>query len=84
VEILVRPGCHLCDDALPVVERAVRLAAGTMVVVDIEGDDHLVRDFGLRIPVVRAGGRVVAEGVIDGVASLWRALIRSRLSRGDD
>ncbi len=37
-----------------------------MTETDIDGDNRLVRDFGLRVPVLLApDGSVVAEGVID-------------------
>lgn len=48
--------------------------------VDIESDDRLVADYGMRIPVVIVGGIVMAEGEIDG-RSLWRNLLRYRFSR---
>lgn len=52
-----------------------------MVVRDIDAADDLLRDFGLRIPVVRVDGAVVAEGSIQ-PGLLWFRLMRKRLSRG--
>jgi hypothetical protein len=44
--------------------------------VDIDGDDILTRDFGLRVPVLLGPGDVVlAEGVIE-AKTLRRALRR--------
>jgi hypothetical protein len=44
--------------------------------IDIDTDDALVEEFGMRVPVLRApNGVVVAEGVMD------RRLIRSGLRR---
>lgn len=80
IEFLTRSGCHLCDDAAPVVRRAARWARLRVVEIDIESSDDLVRDYGMRIPVVRFGGDVAAEGHVDGFA-LWRELIARRLSR---
>ena len=50
--------------------------------VDIDTDDALVRDFGLRIPVVRVGETIVAEGRITSSPGLWLGLATRRLSRG--
>jgi hypothetical protein len=48
--------------------------------IDIDEEDRLVRDFGLRVPVLLApDGLVVAEGVIDRRA-LRRSLRRYRRS----
>jgi hypothetical protein len=80
VEFLTRPGCHLCTDAEASVRRAARWAGMGVENVDIESDDRLVADFGLRIPVVIAGGAVMAEGGIKGLG-LWRSLLRHRFSR---
>lgn len=60
VRILVREGCHLCDEA----ERDLRtLLAGypaaTLELVDIETDDALHRRHMERIPVVEVDGREV-------------------------
>jgi len=55
---------------------AVERAHGVVVEVDIESEDHLVRVYGMRIPVLLApDGEVVAEGVID-ARSLRRDLRR--------
>ncbi|MDX1447965.1 MAG: glutaredoxin family protein [Acidimicrobiia bacterium] len=80
IDFLTRPGCHLCADAAPAVMRAAKWAGASVREVDIERDDRLVRDFGLRIPVVLARGEVVAEGEIGGF-ELWVALVGRRFSR---
>lgn len=74
VKFYTRSGCHLCDEARPVVEKAVRWAGGVVEEVDIDGDDTLTRDYGLRVPVVLGPeDELVAEGVIE-VRALRRAL----------
>jgi hypothetical protein len=74
VEFLTRSGCHLCDEARPLVKREVERRGGALEEVDIDGDDRLTRDFGLRVPVVIGPGDVVlAEGVIE-AKTLRRAL----------
>lgn len=79
VEFLTRGGCHLCEEAWPTVRRAVRWSGLRVVEVNIDDHDDLVRDYGLRIPVVRVGGAVVAEGRIDPVGLWWR-LVRLRFN----
>ena len=80
IEFLKRTECHLCDEAAPLVRRAARLAGMRVVEVDIDLHDDLVRDYGLRIPVVRLGGDAVAEGQIRSVR-LWWKLILARFRR---
>lgn len=66
VKFLTRDGCHLCDEARPVLEKVAKQMNVTIEEVDIEGDDELTKLYGLRVPVVLgAHGRVLAEGVID-------------------
>lgn len=60
VELLTKPGCHLCDDARAVVVPALA-AFGEHVVlreVDILEDDALFAQFADEIPVVRIDGNV--------------------------
>lgn len=65
-EFLTRPGCHLCDQARPLVLAEVARRGGSVREVDIDTDDRLIKEFGSRIPVLRApGGELVAEGLID-------------------
>ncbi|MFO7547561.1 MAG: glutaredoxin family protein [Acidimicrobiia bacterium] len=68
----VRHGCHLCDDARPLVVRAAAVAGFGVDEVDVDADPATAVDYGLRIPVVEGpDGRVLAEGVIE-----WRPLLR--------
>ncbi len=63
---LIRPGCHLCDEARPVVEKEVARVGGTIDEIDIDVDDALTRDYGMRIPVLLGPDEVVlAEGIIE-------------------
>ena len=60
---LIRAGCHLCDEARPIVEKAVASVGGTIHEVDIDTDDALTRDYGMRVPVLLGAGDIVlAEG----------------------
>ena len=66
VEFLVRDNCHLCEDARPIVVSEVGRAGGSVIDVDVDSDDSLLRDYGMRIPVVRGpDGTVLDEGLID-------------------
>lgn len=58
-----RSACHLCEAALPYARRAAKIFGRRLQVVDVDGDDDLVVEYGLRVPVlVTSGGRVIAEG----------------------
>ncbi|UGS37408.1 glutaredoxin family protein [Capillimicrobium parvum] len=65
VTLYGRPGCHLCEEALVVVQRARARVAFELVEVDIEGDDELFRRMLERIPVVTIDGRDHAELFVD-------------------
>jgi len=65
VVLYARPGCHLCDDARVVIEAARAEVAFVFEEVDIESDDALVRDYGLRIPVVAVDGDELFEISVD-------------------
>ena len=52
VTFLTRKGCHLCDEARPVLARAIRRLGVAVNEVDIDTDDRLTAEYGLRIPVV--------------------------------
>jgi hypothetical protein len=78
IRFLVRRGCHLCDDARPLVKRAARGSGAGILEVDIDTDEDLLERYGLRIPVVLGPGDVVlAEGVIEDLESLRRAIRES-------
>ena len=64
LEFLEKPGCHLCEDALPSVHRLARRLGLQVHRIDVEADDDLLAEFALRIPVVRLDGAIIAEGNI--------------------
>ena len=70
VVLYARPGCHLCDDARAVIKAARAEVAFVFEEVDIESDDALVRDYGLRIPVVAVDGEELFEISVDETALL--------------
>jgi len=75
VTVYGRPGCHLCDDALAVLERVRAELPFELVSVDIEADDALLRAYLERIPVVALDGDELYDYVVD------EADLRARLAR---
>lgn len=65
LEFITKPGCHLCDEALPIVRREASLYGWSIIELSVLDDDELMADYGLRIPVVLLNGESVAEGIIE-------------------
>lgn len=62
----MRDGCHLCDEARPVLEKVAAKMNIAIDEVDIDSDDELSKLYGLRVPVILGThDRVLAEGVIN-------------------
>ncbi|MEP6758824.1 MAG: glutaredoxin family protein [Actinomycetota bacterium] len=68
VVLYSRPGCHLCDQARAVIEAVRARNPFFFEEVDIEADDALVRDYGMRIPVVSVDGEELFEISVDPTA----------------
>ena len=66
-EVIVygRPGCHLCDDALVVIERVRTRLGFELQQVDIEADEELFKRYLERIPVVEVNGVEAFEFFVD-------------------
>jgi glutaredoxin len=75
VVVLGRPGCHLCDDALEVLERIRADVAFELRTVDIEEDADLLKTYLERIPVVVLDGEELYDFHVD------EADLRARLAR---
>ena len=60
-----RPGCHLCDDALALIELVRSRIPFELEQRDIESDDEWFRRYLERIPVVELDGREVFELFVD-------------------
>jgi glutaredoxin len=56
VVLYSRPGCHLCDEARAVLDAERARRPFDLEEVDIEADDELLKEFGIRIPVVAIDG----------------------------
>ncbi|QWS34031.1 glutaredoxin family protein [Curtobacterium aetherium] len=66
VTLLTKPGCHLCDDARPIVERVVAAHPGTTLDErSILDDDDLRTEHAEDIPVVLVDGRVHSNWHVD-------------------
>jgi hypothetical protein len=75
VTLYGRPGCHLCDDALVVLERVRADRPFALRTVNIEDDDALLAAYLERIPVVSIDGDEVYDFHVD------EADLRARLAR---
>ena len=53
LELLGTAGCHLCEEAEPLVRSAAAYLALDWRVLDIATDDGLIDRYGTRIPVLR-------------------------------
>ena len=60
-----RPGCHLCEEALAVLERVRQRAPFAFEQVDIESDEALFKRYLERIPVVTIDNRESFELFVD-------------------
>jgi hypothetical protein len=63
--VYVRAGCHLCEQFLLQLSLDLGPAVELVPVVDVDQDADLAVRFGLRVPVLEAGGTVLCEGVYD-------------------
>ncbi len=55
---MTRQGCHLCDEALSLLQEL----GATPELVDVDTDDRLHDQYDWRVPVLLVDGRPVAEG----------------------
>jgi glutaredoxin len=68
--LYVKPGCHLCEDALAELSRLAAWEQLELRLVDITGEPELMRRYGERVPVLALDGREYA-------APLPRAVLES-------
>jgi glutaredoxin len=60
IVLITRQACHLCDEAL----RLLQELGIQPELADVDADDELHRLYDFRVPVVLIDGAVVAEGRI--------------------
>jgi glutaredoxin len=65
VEIYSRPGCHLCDEAKDVIDRAASRHRLDIRVLNVEDDPELEAEFGTDIPVVFIEGKKAFKYRVD-------------------
>jgi glutaredoxin len=65
VVLYSRPGCHLCDVARETVLSLRERLGFAFDEVDIEGDDELELEYGIRIPVVEVDGEEAFEVTVE-------------------
>ncbi|MCW3065879.1 MAG: glutaredoxin 2 [Solirubrobacterales bacterium] len=65
VVLYTRPGCHLCDDALAILERVRADLPFALEARDIERDDALLARYLERIPVVEVDGDELFEFFVE-------------------
>jgi glutaredoxin len=68
-----KPDCHLCEDAVAVLEGLRSQLDFELVELDITADDALHRAYFERIPVLELDGEELCEFFVD------EALVRERL-----
>lgn len=83
VVYLTRSGCHLCDEALPVVRAEADRVGSAVDVLDIDADPELRSNWDHDVPVVIIDGRVHARYRVEAAqlrAALklpwWKKLLR--------
>jgi glutaredoxin len=57
LQLLTRPGCHLCEVAKEAMDRVAARTGQSWTEVDITDDPRLEDEYGLRIPVVMLDGK---------------------------
>jgi hypothetical protein len=65
VTLYGRHGCHLCDEALAVIERVRKRVPFALEQRDIEADAELFKRYLERIPVVAIDGIEACELLVD-------------------
>lgn len=63
--IYSRPDCHLCDEMVDQLRTLEQVSTEQINRVDIEADPALVKQFGMRIPVLIANGVELCHGHLD-------------------
>ena len=63
--LYTRPGCHLCDVARETVLSLRPRLGFAFDEVDIEADEELELEYGIRIPVVEIDGEEAFEVTVD-------------------
>ena len=65
LRLVVRDGCHLCEDAAAALAPIAAEAGLAVVPVDVDGDPELQAEFGDRVPVLLLDGREHSYFTVD-------------------
>ena len=65
VVLYSRPGCHLCDVARETILAQRERLGFDFEEIDIEGDDELELEYGIRVPVIDVDGEEAFEITVD-------------------
>ena len=65
VVVLVRQGCHLCDEAVPVVAAVCTSAGVPWACLDVHSDDDLRDRYTDHVPVTFVDGTVLSYWFVD-------------------
>ncbi len=65
ITVYTRDGCHLCHDALAIVDAVAVECGATVVAIDIDGDPELQHRWSDQVPVVLVEGQVIAVWRVD-------------------
>lgn len=68
VRLYTKAGCGLCREALAVLEAQRARTAFELVQIDIESSEELLKEYGIRIPVVEIDGEEAFEVTVDPAA----------------
>ena len=72
--LLVRTGCHLCDEMREALAPLLSGRGATLEVIDVDDDGELEARWGERVPVLLAGGRELCHYRLDRAAlAAWLA-----------
>ncbi|QDO89861.1 glutaredoxin family protein [Ornithinimicrobium ciconiae] len=77
ITVIDRTGCHLCDQAVAVVDDVARRAGVDWERVDVDSSPELLHKYADLVPVVLVDGREIAHWTVTGKA-LTSALARGR------
>ncbi len=65
VVVLVREGCHLCDDALAIVSDVCAAAGRRWTAIDVDSDPELRATYTDHVPVTLVDGDVLSFWFVD-------------------
>jgi glutaredoxin len=65
VVLYSRPGCHLCDVARETIVSQQDRLGFSFEEIDIEADEELELEYGIRIPVIEVDGEEAFEVTVD-------------------